>query len=284
VSRGGSIRRLATAVPGLLREVSAAAPPPLLVAGPPSAVAELAQALAEDGERELVRAVGVDELGTVAGSVLVYVVKGAPTPTDERALGTAARRRLPLVVLVLGREAGRPRLPYVLATDLVRAERVDASIVGRVAERVAARAGEAAWGLARGLPALRGGVSRGLVRRYALANAAVGAAAFVPGADLPALTLNQARLVLRLAAAHGVDPGGPPAVALAGVAAAGLGLRAVARGVAGVLPGLGWALEAGIASARLVEIPGAAHSPQIENTGPWLEAIRDHLARARGAG
>ena len=43
------------------------------------------------------------------------------------------------------------------------------------------------------------------------------------------------------------------------------------------------ALEAGIAGARLVEIPGAAHSPQIENTEPWLAAIRDHLARARGA-
>jgi len=43
------------------------------------------------------------------------------------------------------------------------------------------------------------------------------------------------------------------------------------------------ALEAGIAGARRVEIPGAAHSPQIENTGPWLAAIRDHLARARGA-
>lgn len=43
------------------------------------------------------------------------------------------------------------------------------------------------------------------------------------------------------------------------------------------------ALEAGIAGARLVEIPGAAHSPQTENAGPWLVAIRDHLGRARGA-
>jgi 2-succinyl-6-hydroxy-2,4-cyclohexadiene-1-carboxylate synthase len=44
------------------------------------------------------------------------------------------------------------------------------------------------------------------------------------------------------------------------------------------------ALEAGIAGARLVEIPAAAHSPQIENTEPWLAAIRDHLGRARGSG
>ena len=41
-------------------------------------------------------------------------------------------------------------------------------------------------------------------------------------------------------------------------------------------------LEAGIRGARRVEIPGAAHSPQIENPEPWLTAIREHLARARG--
>jgi 2-succinyl-6-hydroxy-2,4-cyclohexadiene-1-carboxylate synthase len=41
--------------------------------------------------------------------------------------------------------------------------------------------------------------------------------------------------------------------------------------------------EAGIPGATRVEIPGAAHSPQIENTELWLAAIRDHLARARGA-
>jgi pimeloyl-ACP methyl ester carboxylesterase len=42
-------------------------------------------------------------------------------------------------------------------------------------------------------------------------------------------------------------------------------------------------LEAGIPGARRIEIPDAAHSPQIENTPLWLAAIRDHLARARGA-
>jgi pimeloyl-ACP methyl ester carboxylesterase len=41
-------------------------------------------------------------------------------------------------------------------------------------------------------------------------------------------------------------------------------------------------LESGIRGATRIEIPGAAHSPQIENTELWLAAIRDHLARARG--
>jgi pimeloyl-ACP methyl ester carboxylesterase len=41
------------------------------------------------------------------------------------------------------------------------------------------------------------------------------------------------------------------------------------------------ALEAGLPDVRRVTIPGAAHSPQLENAGAWLEAVREHLARAR---
>lgn len=39
----------------------------------------------------------------------------------------------------------------------------------------------------------------------------------------------------------------------------------------------------GIAGARLVEIPDAAHQPQLENPAAWLAAIRVHLAQVRGS-
>ena len=39
-------------------------------------------------------------------------------------------------------------------------------------------------------------------------------------------------------------------------------------------------LAAGIPGARKVVIPDAAHSPQIEHTDAWLEAMRGHLDRA----
>jgi pimeloyl-ACP methyl ester carboxylesterase len=41
-------------------------------------------------------------------------------------------------------------------------------------------------------------------------------------------------------------------------------------------------LEAGIADARQIVIPEAAHSPQHENRDAWLAAVRGHLARVRG--
>ncbi len=40
-------------------------------------------------------------------------------------------------------------------------------------------------------------------------------------------------------------------------------------------------MAAEIADATLSVIPGAAHSPQVENRAAWLSAVRDHLARAR---
>jgi pimeloyl-ACP methyl ester carboxylesterase len=41
-------------------------------------------------------------------------------------------------------------------------------------------------------------------------------------------------------------------------------------------------MERRIAGVRRVTIPDAAHSPQLENSAAWLEAIRGHLAWARG--
>jgi pimeloyl-ACP methyl ester carboxylesterase len=43
-------------------------------------------------------------------------------------------------------------------------------------------------------------------------------------------------------------------------------------------------LAAGIANATLEIIPGAAHSPQLENPVAWLSAVTEHLARVRGDG
>jgi pimeloyl-ACP methyl ester carboxylesterase len=42
-------------------------------------------------------------------------------------------------------------------------------------------------------------------------------------------------------------------------------------------------LAAAIPDARAVTIPHAGHQPQLENPEAWLAAIRDHLARVRGA-
>ncbi len=84
----------------------------------------------------------------------------------------------------------------------------------------------------------RGEVVKGLVNRCALENAAVGAVDIIHGADLPVMTVNQAKLALDIAAAYGRGVDLSRAVELAGVVGAGYAYRAVTRTLVGILPGI----------------------------------------------
>ncbi len=116
-------------------------------------------------------------------------------------------------------------------------------------EHVAAQLGEKAYALAGKLPALRRRVADGIVEQFARQNAVLGAAIFIPGADLPVMTLNQIRMVLRLAGAYGEELDRERAVEILGVVGAGLGLRALARQFVGLVPLAGWAVKGAIGYA-----------------------------------
>ena len=88
-----------------------------------------------------------------------------------------------------------------------------------------------------------------LVESFARRNAITAAAVFVPGADLPILTLNQARLVLRIGSAYGAEIDGQRLPELLGVLGAGFGFRALAREALDFVPIAGWALKGAVAYA-----------------------------------
>ena len=78
----------------------------------------------------------------------------------------------------------------------------------------------------------------------------LGAAVFVPGADLPVLALNQIRMILRLEQAYGLDADPRErAPELLATVAAGFGFRAVARQLLAVVPVAGWAVQGAVAYA-----------------------------------
>lgn len=96
-------------------------------------------------------------------------------------------------------------------------------------------------------PFVRRPLARDAVQNTALQNAAVGLVPFLPGADLPIMTLNQAKMVLQIGAAYGqqIDKGRWKEIAaVVGVAYLSRGL--VRRLVAAV-PVLGFAIRAGVA-------------------------------------
>jgi uncharacterized protein (DUF697 family) len=72
------------------------------------------------------------------------------------------------------------------------------------------------------------------------------------------LTLNQIRLVLRIALAYGQPIDRQRAVELLGVVGAGFGLRTLARELLDVIPFAGWAIKGGVAYAGTRAIGEAA--------------------------
>jgi len=207
-------------------------PRPLSVAGARELVPLLARALRDGGAAS---AVVEQALENVA--VLVWV--GEP---DEAQLRRADRAGVPIVAVT-----DADTVPYVLATELVRVAPGHGFPVDEIAAAVARRLGEDGTSLAARLPVLRAAVCDHLVASFARRNGLIGAAVFVPGVDMPLLTLNQIRLVLRIALAYGEDVDNRRALELLGVVGAGLGFRAVARELLDFVPVAGWALKGAIA-------------------------------------
>jgi uncharacterized protein (DUF697 family) len=216
--------------------------------------------LASTLEKELQRggAPGaVRSQGEVAGAAaLVRVVAGAATEEDERELRAARRAGVPTIVVQTG--TGDFDIPYVLATDVVVCRPGAGFPVDEIARALAARLGEGGTPLAARLPVLRAPVCDELIETFSRKNGVLGVAIFVPGADFPVLTLNQLRLVLRLASAHGVDVDQARLPEVLGTVAAGFGFRAVARQLLGAVPVAGWAVKGGIAYAGTRAIGEAA--------------------------
>ena len=88
-------------------------------------------------------------------------------------------------------------VPYVLATSIVRVPPGQGFPVDEIARAVADKLGEDGTALAARLPVVRGAVCAHLIASFSKRNAIVAGAVFIPGVDMPILTLNQARLVLQ---------------------------------------------------------------------------------------
>ena len=143
---------------------------------------------------------------------------------EEHALRTASLARIPIVGVTEG-----ARLPYVLDTNLVEVSPGRGLPIDEIAAALAGVLGASGPGLAAHLPVLHGPVVAELTRVAARRNALIGAAVWLPGVDLPVLTVNQLRLVFGIAIAGGraLDAGVLPE--LLGVAGAAYGFRQLAR-------------------------------------------------------
>jgi uncharacterized protein (DUF697 family) len=222
------------AIVSLVRELRRGSgdPRPLSVAGARELVPILTRELRAGGDAS---AVVEGRFESVAA--LIWV--GAP---DEDALRGASRNGVPIVAVT-----DAETVPYVLTTDLVRVPPGSGFPVDKIAVAVARLLGEDSTSLAARLPVLRDAVCEELIRAFSRRNALIAAAVFIPGVDMPALTINQARLVLRIGLAYGFVLDSQRGAELAGVVGAGFGFRAVARELLDFVPFAGWAVKGAVA-------------------------------------
>lgn len=240
---------------------------PLCVTGAPALVAVLRRELAEGAAAGAVR----EGLARDAAA-LVHVLAAEPGEEDRKILREAEKRRVPAAAVLAGPTLD-PRVPYVLATDVLVVETGSSFPLDEIAAVVARRLGERGTSLAARVPVVRAAVCAELIARASRRNGLLGAAIFIPGADFPVLTMNQLRLVLRLGAAHGFAVDNERLPEILGVIGGGLALRTAARQVVALVPFAGWAVKGGVAYAGTRALGEAAVR--------YFEARADESVRPR---
>lgn len=196
------------------------------------------------------------------------------------------RRELPVVVIsmdahkvaLLAKDSGFPLPEGATAAPLShQTGEGDGSVdlFEQLAKWIIDNCPETRLAFARAFSFIRIPLARELSRATAFQNGAIGAAVFIPGADMPLMTLNQAKMLLQIAATFGFSLGRERVKELAVVLLSALGLRAVSRKLAGYIPLMGWAIKGGIGySSTLAQ--GYAATEYFANGGE-MAGFADYL-------
>ena len=118
------------------------------------------------------------------------------------------------------------------------------------------------------------------VNATSVQNAGIGAALIIPGADMPVMTANQAKMMLQIAAAYGQKMGLERIKELAGVVGGAFALRAVARQLLSVVPIGGWIVKGGIGYAG-TQAMGRAAIVYFDQTVGDGRSLEDAMAAAK---
>ena len=139
--------------------------------------------------------------------------------------------------------------------------------------------------LANNFPFTRRHVANHFVNSTAMQNAVIGAVAIIPGADMPLMTANQAKMLLQIAASYGEDLGTERAKELLAIVGGGFTLRAVARQVLDFVPGFGWVIKGGIGYSGTIAMGKAtiAYFEQGADLGQVAHRLRDATGDVTGA-
>jgi uncharacterized protein (DUF697 family) len=215
-----------------------------------------------------------------ADVVIVLVGSGANVAAT---LADARSRAIPTAAVALrddraelAYQIGHPESDTLVGTDASELFR------GPLADWAMGRLEKLRTALGHNFEFVRRAVARETVQKTAWQNAAVGVLMFLPGADMPIMTLNQGKMLLQIAAAYGQPLDQERIKELAAIVGSGFVLRTVARELLDFVPGFGWAIKGGIAYSGTVAMGNAAIE-YFERGADLGGVVRELTEKAEGA-
>ena len=208
----------------------------------------------------------------------VVALCGTGTNLDE-SLVRAREAGVPTALLAIGQETDglSRRFKHPLLDTLTAEEPAD--VVTRLGVWLADRLSGKHIALAANFTFVRRAVAIESVKSTAFQNGVIGGVMIIPGADLPLMTANQAKMVLQIAASYGEPLGAERIRELAAVLGGAFAFRAIARQALAFVPGFGWAIKAGIGYSGTLAMGYAAI--QYFESGADLSGLADKLKEAR---
>jgi len=251
------------------------------VAAPEGLVAVVQEALRPQTSRARlhVEACAPGEALIIDDSADAVIAIAGAGDTLVRSLAGSREKFVPTVVLALGEHADavsrrlkHPILDTIADSD---ANEVTAKLGAWLADRVNAKR----FALASNFALVRKAVAVESVKATSFQNGVIGAVAIIPGADLPIMTANQAKMVLQIAAAYGVPLGAERIKELAAVVGGAFTMRAIARQFLDFVPGIGWAIKGAVGYSGTLAM-GYAAIEYFEG-GADLSGLGEKLKEAR---
>ena len=177
----------------------------------------------------------------VIRAVDVPVMVATTSPAALAEMAKAAGYEIPDGDMVAPFPAGEGEEPGVIDDEAA------AALDERMGRWIVSVGHEKRLAFAIAFPFMRRALARDAVQATSLQNAVVGLIPFLPGADLPIMTLNQAKMVLQISAAYGHEFGKERFKELAAVVSAAYLSRTLARELIEFIPVLGFAVRTGVA-------------------------------------
>ena len=191
--------------------------------------------------------------------IVVFVATGTPAADVAQVVHAARRAGAAVIGLIEPGAGGGWTVAAGLFDDEV-ARGLGHDPAGRptLERKIVDAAGDGAGALAQLLPSVRRTYCDHVVITNAAQNGVIGVVVIIPGADMPAMTANQIRMVLKIAHAYGEELNIDRAVEILSIVGAGFVLRTLARQALDFVPGFGWAVKGAVGFSGTVALGQAA--------------------------